>query len=154
MHLIQVLSMLAKALACKGICLAISPPVNTGSKLLQSVCTLIQRSKIYDVSENLLINSSTCFLKGVTCLWAFMELRIIWSSSSLSVIYCTQRPPKTMFSLLPQGPNSNYLELQYSLISTRAISIFFCFSADSPISSTSSMRSKTFAFTRSSIMKI
>ena len=121
MHFIHVLSIPANCLAWIGICFAISPPVNTGSKLLQSVCTLIQRSKIYEVSENLLISSSTCFLKGVTCLWALMELRIIWSSSSLSAISWTHRPARMAFYLLPHGAKSNYLDYQNSSISAKAI---------------------------------
>ncbi len=133
MHLIQVLSMPEKALACRGICLAISPPVKTGSRLRHSVCTLIQRSRIYEVSEKRRMSYSTCFLKGTTCLWALIELSTIWSSSSFSVISLTQRPPRTIFYLFPQGPNSNSFEVQNSLISAKAISIFFCFSADSPI---------------------
>jgi len=154
MHRIQVLSIPAKAFACSGICLAISPPVNTGYRLLQSVCTLIQRSNISEVSENLLISSSTCFLKGSTWRWALMEDNTIWSSSSRSVISCTQRPLSTILSLFPHGPNSNSFTLQNSLISPRAFSIFFCFSADSPISSMSSASYRTLAFTRSSMIKI
>ena len=126
-HFIQVLSIPANCLAWRGICLAISPPVNTGSKLVQSFCTLIQRSRVYDVSENLRINYSTLFLKGTTCLWALIELSVIWSSSNLYAISWTQRPAKIAFSLLPQGPKSNSLDYQNSSISANAISIFFCF---------------------------
>jgi hypothetical protein len=77
MHLIHVLSIPENCLACKGICLAISPPVNTGSRLVHNFCTLIHKSNIYDVSENTFINYSTSLLNGATCLCAFIELNVI-----------------------------------------------------------------------------
>lgn len=55
-------------LAYTGIYLAISPAVNTGSKLLHNNYTFTHKSKVSLTSENTLIFSSTSALNGVTCL--------------------------------------------------------------------------------------
>ncbi len=55
------------------------------------------------------MSSSTCFLKGMTCLWALIELSTIWSSSSFSVISLTQRPPRAIFYLFSPRPELEFL---------------------------------------------
>jgi len=59
MILSQFLSMAKNFLASTGIYLAISPPVKTASRFVQSYWTLTQRSSVSFTSEKSLIEVST-----------------------------------------------------------------------------------------------
>lgn len=63
---IQFLSIAANYFAYNGIYLAISPPVNTGSKAVHNFYTLIHISNVSDTSENSRILASTSTLNGAT----------------------------------------------------------------------------------------
>ena len=52
MHLLNCLSIVWNFLASRGICLAMSPPVKTGSNEHHSNCTLNHSSSVSDVSES------------------------------------------------------------------------------------------------------
>ena len=71
------MSIPANYLAYNGIYLAISPPVNTGSKEVHNFYTLTHISNVSDTSEKVLIVDSTCGLKGATCLYALRVANVI-----------------------------------------------------------------------------
>lgn len=77
MIFIQFLSIPWKVLASLGIYLAISPPVNTGSKDYHNFYTLNHKSRVELTSEKVLIFPSTSGLKGATCLLALAAAKVI-----------------------------------------------------------------------------
>jgi len=66
-NLLKSLSIFANFLASKGICLAMSPPVNTLSRLVHRSCTFSHSSSVSLVSDNRDSVDCASFLNGATC---------------------------------------------------------------------------------------